>query len=257
MKNCLLLAGMALLSCLISGCAIFDPDPTPITVTRISEPVTLDGKLDEPFWAKLPEHHFSRIDDISTKSPLEAARNWQDKFQGAWVKAAYDDQYVYIAARLENDDVISYAKKDGGFLFQQADTLEIFFWPEGKMPYWEMYSTPSGHKHNLAYPAGGVLSVSAFLLSAGVAPGLEVASHVYGKLNDRSDRDEGWTTEMRISRKMFTDAGVPFEPGTAWRILAARYGYSGFLYRRQASAFPKQPAFNFHARNYYAPVIFR
>lgn len=250
-----------LLAVVLSGCAsgnIFNSHTqTPIIVTRINEPVKLDGKLEEPFWAQLPEHHFTQIDDISNKSPLEAARARQDKFQGAWVKAAYDDKYVYIAARLENDDVISYARKDGGFLFQQADTLEIFFWAEGKSPYWEMYSTPSGHKHNLAYPSGGVLSVSAFLLNAGVAPGLEIASHVYGKINDRSDRDECWTTEMRISRKMFADAGVPFEPGTAWRILAARYGYSGFLYRRQASAFPKQPAFNFHARNYYAPVIFR
>ena len=246
---------------LFSGCASGNlpgcSEQPPMIVTRITEPVKLDGKLDEPFWAKLPKHELAYDDEMNTRCRTEAIRARQEAYEGAWVKVAYDDKYVYIAAQLEDDDVISYAKKHGGHLYLMADTLEIFFWPTEKVHYWEMYATPSGHKNNYAYPAGGVLTVRRYLGAAPDSPGLEIASQVCGKINDRTARDQYWTTEMRISRQMFADAGVEFAPGQSWRMLAARYNYSGLKYRRQNSTYPALPIYSFHLRNYYAPVEFR
>ena len=51
--------------------------------------------------------------------------------------------------------------------------------------------------------------------------------------------------------------GVKFAPGEKWGILAARYNYSHYMYRRQTSSFPELPIVSFHLRQYYAPVIFR
>lgn len=261
MKKILILAGTALLSFLLSGCTGLmndqAPEQPPMVVTRITEPVVLDGKLDEPFWAKLPKHELVYDDEMNARCRAEAIRARKEAYEGAWVKVAYDDKYVYIAAQLEDDDVISYAKKHGGHLYLMADTLEIFFWPTEKVHYWEMYATPSGHKNNYAYPAGGVLTVRRYLGAAPDSPGLEIASQVCGKINDRTSRDQYWTTEMRISRKMFADAGVEFAPGQSWRMLAARYNYSGLKYRRQNSTYPALPIYSFHLRNYYAPVEFR
>ena len=61
----------------------------------------------------------------------------------------------------------------------------------------------------------------------------------------------------RIPLAEIAKKGVKFAPGEKWGILAARYNYSHFMYRRQTSSFPVLPAVNFHLRQYYAPVIFR
>ncbi len=72
----------------------FKPDDPPIvkkvTITRISDPIKIDGKLDEPIWNTI-----AGIGDFINHWPIDTGLA---KLQTE-VKLAYDDSYIYIAAK--------------------------------------------------------------------------------------------------------------------------------------------------------------
>lgn len=260
MKKFLCLAAAAAMFC---GCNSIKNPPVPaagscpITVTRINQPIKLDGRLDEKVWAKVPKYKLEFANEIGAWPQAEQDRYLQDKYESATVSFLYDDKYLYVGAELEDDDVISFANRNQDLLYRGADTLEIFLAPANGTHYWELYSTPSIYRTSFCFPAGGMLGLQEVFSKSMLMPGYETAFTVNGKLNDHKVKDKGWTTELRIPLSEIAKKGVKFAPGEKWSILAARYNYSHYMYRRQTSSFPALPAVNFHMRQYYAPVIFR
>ena len=258
MKNVLWCLLTAVIFCGCSSLQICQEEATPsVTVTRINSKITFDGKLDEKIWSEVPSYNLGFTDDAAAWPVVESNRIKQDKFEGTRVQFLYDDKYLYVGAELEDDDIISYATRDQDLLYRGADTLEIFLSPENAMHYWELYSTPSIYRTSFLFPAGGVIGLQEVFAKSMLMPGYETAFKVIGKINDHTVKDKGWTTELRIPLDQLAKQGVKFAPGEKWRILAARYNYSHYMYRRQLSAFPVLPVVNFHLRQYYAPVIFR
>ncbi|MBR2357942.1 MAG: carbohydrate-binding family 9-like protein [Lentisphaeria bacterium] len=258
MKN--LLWGV-LAAAVLCGCSTVkknsDAVSPSVEVTKISTPITFDGKLDEKVWAQAPKYKLVFANEISGWPAAEKARASLDKYESACVSFLYDDKYLYVGAELEDDDVISFVDKNQDLLYRAADTLEIFLAPVNGNHYWELYSTPSSYRTSFCFPAGGMLGLQAVFSNSMLMPGFETAFSVNGKINDHKVKDNGWTTEMRIPLAEIAKKGVKFAPGEKWGILAARYNYSHFMYRRQTSSFPELPIVSFHLRQYYAPVIFR
>jgi hypothetical protein len=159
-----------------------------------------------------------------------------------------------VGVELDDDDVLDFVKEDQYFCYRNADTFELFLSPVNGHHYWEIYSTPKANKSGYSFPSGGTFSMDEMLQFSTIMNGLDVASHIQGTLNGGSDKDKGWTTELRISRAELASKGIEFAPGQQWRILLARYNYSRFLYKFQNSFYPVLPAVDFHLRSYYAPV---
>ncbi len=258
MKNVLLLALGAITLC---GCSSMQKTGEevipPVVVTKINEPIKLDGRLDEKVWAKVPVYNLEFANDAAGLPMAEYNRVIQDKYEGAKVRFLYDDKYLYVAGELEDDDVITYLNRNQDLLYRGADTLEIFLSPVNATHYWELYATPSEYRTSFCFPAGGMLGLQEVFSKSMLMKGFETAFSVNGKLNDCKVKDRGWVTEMRIPLAELAAKGVKFAPGEKWGILAARYNYSHYMYRRQLSSYPKLPIVNFHLRQYYAPVIFR
>ena len=258
MKNLLLGVAAAVIFC---GCgSIKECKETAIpeiTVTKISEKIVLDGKLDEKVWAKAPAYTLGFVNEVAGWPAAERDRVLQDKYESAKVRFLYDDKYLYVGAELEDDDIITHLDHNQDLLYRGADTLEIFLSPENGMHYWELYTTPSKFRTSFCFPAGGMLGLQEIFSNSMLMPGYETAFTVNGKINDHKVKDNGWTTEVRIPLAEIAKKGIKFAPTEKWRILAARYNYSHYMYRRQLSVFPMLPVCNFRLRQYYAPVIFR
>jgi hypothetical protein len=249
------------LACLAAGCASVDDkkeaEQPSITVSKTTGIITLDGKLDEKAWQSTPAFELQYADKTAAMAPREAAMVRKDKFEGARARLLYDDKYLYVGVELDDDDVLDFVKEDQYFCYRNADTFELFLSPVNGHHYWEIYSTPKANKSGFFFPSGGTFSMDEMLKFSTIMNGLDVASHIQGTLNGGSDKDKGWTTELRISRAELASKGIEFAPGQQWRILLARYNYSRFLYKFQNSFYPVLPAVDFHLRSYYAPVEFK
>ena len=228
-----------------------------ITVTRINDAITLDGKMDEAVWATLPEYTTRFINSTGGLPESEQRMAAADEFEAAYIKVAYDDKYIYFGVKIDDDDVLSFVTADQDHLYRNSDVMEFFIASEDEKYYWELYSTPNNHKSSFFFPAGGMAFMEGIMEDSPIMPGYEVCSTVQGKLNDQRERDEGWTTEVRIPLEEINRKGVPFAPGQNWRIQVTRYNFSRFLYTKQFSSYPTLPMCNFHLRTYYAPVIFK
>ena len=113
--------------------------------------------------------------------------------------------------------------------YQWGDLMEVFLWPDDYKWYWELYSTPANKTTTFFFPAPGVFAMkSCFTYKCKIT----IASKVSGTLNDYSDKDKGWTTEMAVPLSELTKRGEKFGPGSSWRILVARYNYGVHLDRR-------------------------
>lgn len=258
------LSGLAA-ALVLSGCSCWNCDTPrigkgnyhdPITICKTSDPVKIDGKLDDAIWQTAPKHQMVYVDE-SVRYPDEEARQMlNDTINLGYVQAAYDDKNLYVAISLEDQDVLSYVNKDQDFLFRNADTVELFIWPTEGFHYWEFYSTPTNHKTGFYYRSGGLLTMPR-TFDVPIVKGFNVASQVQGTLN-KEDIDTGWTTEMIIPLSELNRHGIAFEPSASWKMQVSRYNHSWNIYRTQFTTYPKQYALGgFHNRTCYAPVIFK
>jgi hypothetical protein len=91
----------------------------------------------------------------------------------------------------------------------------------------------------------------------GQIPGYDALCKVNGTLNKQNDRDNGWTSEIRIPLAEIAKHGVEFSAGAKWRIAVYRTNYSAYNYAVQTSTFPKLPDLNLEFKKFFAPVCFR
>ena len=263
MKNITLtFAGALALILTLTGCDLCSkPAPTdqpaekpvdPVTVIRVNEPLKFDGKLDEAFWQKAPAVEMTFYDITKGYPAKSRARLLRDKFNGGRCRFAYDDNYLYIAAELDDRDVYQNVMADQKYHFKFGDTFEFFIANTVNSKYWELYSTPTGHKSMLYFLAPLMPDEKENLRDL---PGFEVASWVNGTLNNHDSADIGWSTELRIPlASLEKTMGVKFGPGAPFTCLVSRYNHSNDLRLVQHSSFPKQPVLNFHLVEYYAPM---
>jgi len=152
---------------------------------RAKTPPLIDGNLSDPAWAAAPwTDDFVDIQGTSKPKPRLRTR----------VKMLWDDNFLYVAAELEEPDVWATLTKHDAVIFNDPD-FEVFIDPGGgSHDYFEFEINALNTSWDLflnkpykdrGHPDNGWN-----------IPGLRSAVQVHGTLNNPADRDRGWTIEI-------------------------------------------------------------
>jgi len=177
---------------------------------RTSQPIKVDGKLDELAWQNAPwTENFVDIEGVNQVTPRYRTR----------AKMLWDDDYLYIAAELEEPNVWATLTKHDSVIFNDPD-FEVFINPDGNSHNYyefEMNALNTGWDLRLEKPyKDGGSPIDSWDI-----PGLKTAVQVRGTINHPGDTDEGWTIEIAFpwkALKEFAEVAAPPNAGDTWRI---------------------------------------
>ena len=178
------------------------------------EPPQIDGLLDDAAWM-----------DAQWSEPfvdIEGDRRPAPRFETR-VAMLWDDDHLYIAARLEEPHVWGTLTERNSVLFQDND-FEVFIDPDGdNHNYYELEINALNTIWELTmekpYRDGGPA------VSPTNIDGLQSAVHVDGTLNDPHDEDSGWSVELAIpwsGLARYSPNAVPPAEGEQWRVNFSR-----------------------------------
>ena len=226
--------------------------PRPVVnVAKCDAPIVLDGKLDDPAWAKATPYQMALPFTGRDMLPKVKATRDKEPFEGAEVKYLYTNDTLYIGVKLQDTDVYQNGTEDQSHFYQQGDLVEVFLKPENASAYWEIYGTPNNLKTTFRFTARGCGRADWGELD----PAFNCAATVQGTLNKSDDKDGGWTIEMAFPFKMLEAfCGVPFAKGQKWTCLVARYNYNNSNTGYQNSSVPMLPQASYHLIEYYAAL---
>ena len=189
------------------------PAPLSYSCHFTKRPPIIDGKLDDPAWRQAAwTSDFVDIEGTAKPSPRFRTR----------VKTLWDEQYLYIAAQLEEPEVKATLTQHDSVIFHDND-FEVFLKPLPDTPSYyefEMNALNTGWDLFLPKPyrMGGKPDNSWDI------QGLHTAVAVQGTLNNPSDKDKGWTMEIAYPLAAFQSRQAVPTPldGTLWRINFSR-----------------------------------
>jgi Carbohydrate family 9 binding domain-like len=189
-------------------------DPLGYVCYRAGQPIKIDGKLDDPAWAAAPwSEAFVDIEGDAKPKP-----RWKTRMKMLW-----DDQFLYIAAEMEEPHLWATLTEHDSVIFQDND-FEVFLDPDGdNQNYCELELNAKNTTWDLLltkpYRDGGKA------INAWEIIGLKTAVHLDGTLNDPRDKDRGWTVEIAWpwqGLKELTSVPMPPRDGDQWRINFSR-----------------------------------
>ena len=214
------------------------------TACKITDTLTIDGKLDEIIWenASRSNRFTDLISGAATYLDTRAAVLWDDQnlYVGYWIeepvvtaKHKQRDAPIYQ----DNDVELFIAGRDGYYEFEinSFGTIYevLFFWLDAYekkgyhlLPEFKRDTTGArlfdgvGYKH----PRGRRIGFWKWDM-----PGLRSAVHVQGTINNYRDKDKGWTVEIAIpwtSLKILAQGdnrGLPPSEGDVWRMDFSRF----------------------------------
>ncbi len=138
-------------------------------------------------------------------------------------RMAWDDDYLYVAARMEEPHVQATLTEHDAVIWHDND-FEIFIDPDGDThEYYEIEINAAGTVFDLflvkPYRDGGPA------LHHWDVAGLKKAVGIEGTLNDPSDSDTGWEVEMAIPWEVLAECAnraAPPSEGDIWKINFSR-----------------------------------
>lgn len=175
--------------------------------------IQIDGLNHEDVWKNTPwTDSFVDIEGIQKPKPLYDTK----------VKMLWDDQYLYIYAKLEEPHIWGDIKDHDAIIYHNND-FELFFKPyENQSTYFEIevntLNTILDLLMNKPYRFGGEAMLQ------WDAKGLKSAIHIEGTNNDPNDEDKYWAIEMAIPFKAINNFGRKPTPtvGDYWRMNFSR-----------------------------------
>ena len=221
-----------------------------IKATKISEPIKIDGKLDEPSWAKADRSE--SFVDLITGSPTHLKTH---------VSVLWDQRNLYLGYRIQEPNVTAKFKKEDDPIYQDND---VEFFIAGQDGYYEFEINAHGTIYDglfvwqSAYETSGLAKWPQFdrtkpnvqsQVFNGVGytkhprglrwafldwdfSSIQSAVHIDGTLNAPSDTDQGWSVEVAIPWKelamldLSKPRDLPPKVGDVWRIDFSRFNQS-------------------------------
>lgn len=187
--------------------------PKNYLIHKISDSLTIDGKLNEPVWQQARwTDPFLDIQGVQLPAPRFETR----------AKMLWNDEFLYIAAQMEEPHLWATIDERDAVIFHE-NNFEIFIDPDGDThnyyeleinaleTFWDLMLTQP-------YRTGGK-PVHAWDIK-----GLEIGVDLQGTLNDPSDKDQGWTLEVAIPFDVLNETigrGQP-EDGSQWKLNFSR-----------------------------------
>jgi hypothetical protein len=177
---------------------------------RAVSPIVVDGNLNDAAWSNARwTEDFVDIEGKAKPKPRLRTR----------AKLLWDDDYLYIAAELQEPHVWATLTNHDAVIFRDPD-FEVFIDPQGKTePYYEFEMNARNTTWDLSldkpYMDGGKPH------NEWEIPGLKSAVHINGTLNNPDDKDRGWTVELAFPWKVLSEQarhGGPPGEGEQWRI---------------------------------------
>jgi len=176
----------------------------------ITEKLKIDGSLNERAWQAAPFTEDFVINENSSVTKLKTS-----------AQIVWDDSSLYIAFRINDNDIWSTMKKHDDPLWKQ-ETVEIFIDPDGDgCNYIELQINAVGTTFDLVidrpYNMGGRGNPDWTL--EGLKPGIKID----GTIN-KNDTDKSWTCELAIPFHSIAAQLKYFspKPGDIWRINLCR-----------------------------------
>jgi putative heme-binding domain-containing protein len=175
-------------------------------IPRIHQPLNIDGKLDEPAWARAP----SLGDFVFTW--------WTDgdlPQQQTDARLLWDENYLYVSFKCWDRDVRATRELRDSDVYRD-DCVEIFASPEIDHPthYFNLEMNARGVQLDNYRPAGQEPA------NAWNPDGIQIAVQIDGTLNQSDDEDRSWTLEAAIPFKLFAHVLPDGHPrnGERWRL---------------------------------------
>ncbi|WP_461629829.1 carbohydrate-binding family 9-like protein [Labilibaculum euxinus] len=184
---------------------------------KTSNPINIDGVLSDSEWGDVDWSEYF-VDIEGDKKPLPTYKTH--------VKMAWDEDYFYVAAELEEPHVWAKLKQRDTVIFYDND-FEVFIDPQGdnhRYYEFEMNALNTIWDLMLAKPyRDGAPAINAWDIK-----GLKSATAIYGTINDSSDKDEKWTLEIAFPWEVLKEcAPEQRKPknGEQWRVNFSRVNW--------------------------------
>lgn len=186
-------------------------EPRSYDCFRTVDKITIDGKLDESSW-KRAQSSETFVDIRGEGYPVPS--------KTTTVKMTWDDDNLYIAATLIEDNIVANLTQRDTIIYYDND-FEVFIDPDGDgIRYFEIENNARGVIFDLMLEKPYRSNGSFFI--PWNCEGLQLAVGLNGTLNKEDDVDNSWTVEMAIPFDALTfDFNNPKKYPT-WRINFSR-----------------------------------
>lgn len=214
--------------------------PKTYNIFKTTKAPTIDGKIGRGEWKNARwTDEFVDISDSINPIP---------KFKTK-CKMLWDDEYLYIAAYLEEPDLWATLKNHDNIIYNDND-FEVFIDPGNDASnYFEIEINALGTVMDLfmlrTYKRGGPVDMKWNTV------GMKSAVYLKGTLNDNTDKDKYWTIEMAIPYSCLERPNRISRPsvGATWRINFSRVQWqsipSGTTYTKKKTPEGKRiPEYN-------------
>lgn len=212
---------------------------------RVKGKIEIDGDIKEEEWGKIPTiKKFYRAGNLDKEVHSKTI---------VWIK--YDDNFLYIAGRMEDKDIVAYVKNQDGPVWND-DVFEVFIKPKFNSPnYYEINFNPLGTIFDAFFPRKRIH----FSRSCDYSSNVKVATKIKGTLNNCKDIDEGWDIEIAIPFSSFSETTLPPKKGDIWYFSICRYDYSFYLpyFGVENTSSAKLRRFDFHLYYDYDKLLFK
>ena len=188
--------------------------PRSYVCQRAQGRLDLDGRLAKPFWDQACWSE-DFVDIEGDLKPRPAKRTG--------VKMLWDDEYLYIGAELEEDQIWAELTERDSVIFYDND-FEVFIDPDGDTHnYYELEMNARNTVWDLLLPKpyrDGGPAINGWDIK-----GLKTAVSIYGRLNDPDADNRGWTLEIAMPWAALNECargGQAPKAGDTWRINFSR-----------------------------------
>jgi hypothetical protein len=193
---------------------ITPPPPKQVVVPQVSAPPIIDAKLDEAAWQNAAQVELQwRFNPANAPALIALTPTVRTNARLLW-----DRQFLYVGFECEDPDVWSlYAQRDA--YVWEGEAVEVYLDPSGK---------GQNYKEIGVNPLGALIDLNIVEARNGNpgdmeqnarwnASGIRWATSVNGTINNRSDRDTGWTAELAIPLSSVLAEGEQVYVGDRWR----------------------------------------
>jgi hypothetical protein len=177
---------------LLTGCALWaQTRPAPpipkYEVRRATSPIVIDGKLDDKAWAAAATAELTFPWELQTGAKQKTV-----------VRLLWDDDNLYVAYDCEDADITArFTERDDPTFLD--DAVEIFINPRPAQQTTAYIGLEMNARGVLFdYVTVAITPTSRLFLKRFNLAGVKVATALNGTLNERTDKDRGWSLEVSI-----------------------------------------------------------
>lgn len=169
-------------------------------------------------------------------------------------RLAWDREYLYFIAEMDDADLFADVTEHDGKTWDN-DVFELFFKPAAdKGGYYEFQVNAAGTIMDMFIPQREAGSYERYVKEGDFHVDAKVVR--VGTLNQRTDRDRGWTVEGRIPWTDFLRSGGRPAIHEVWKFTLCRYDYSVEFTEPELSATAPLQQRSFHQHEDYADLKF-